>query len=330
MSDELNIEGKLYISSKRAAEEMGYTQDYIGQLARAGSIDAKRISGLWYVTLESLEGHKAKADAYVPQPPRRQSSDMRREDIQTSVSFDGRTYISAARAAKITGYHQDYVSQLARDGKILAKQVGNKWYVDQDGIQSHKKEKDALLGAVQAASVGVVFPATISTGPAKNPDAGFVTNMSYFSENRPLIPELKERPENIVFPAERTENPATGRISEESIEHVIPIRIVRSDGTELASSYGNSVENTNVSRSVPASSRKTRRTSVLARVLLTTVPALTIVIALSLSWQLLAGKQQFAVRVPGNAFTASAYSAFESFSKFIEKTLSSEIEYTAR
>ena len=34
MSDEMQIEGKPYISSKRASELSGYAQDYIGQLAR--------------------------------------------------------------------------------------------------------------------------------------------------------------------------------------------------------------------------------------------------------------------------------------------------------
>jgi hypothetical protein len=51
MSDEMVIEGKTYISSKRAAQVSGYAQDYIGQLARGGAIDAQRVGGLWFVNL---------------------------------------------------------------------------------------------------------------------------------------------------------------------------------------------------------------------------------------------------------------------------------------
>ena len=48
------IEGKNYISSKRAAELMGYTQDYIGQLYRAGKIKAKKIGRGLYVSKSAV------------------------------------------------------------------------------------------------------------------------------------------------------------------------------------------------------------------------------------------------------------------------------------
>ena len=55
MTNEITLEGEEYISSKRASELSGYAQDYIGQLARVAAIDAKRIGGLWYVSLDSLD-----------------------------------------------------------------------------------------------------------------------------------------------------------------------------------------------------------------------------------------------------------------------------------
>lgn len=151
MSDEVDIEGVRYISSKRASQLSGYAQDYIGQLARAGLIEAKRIAGLWYVSPDSLNAYKTKADEYKPEPPR---SAQYAFEPETVISFDGKQYISAARAAKTTRYHQDYVGQLARSGKILSRQIGNRWYVEQEALAAHKREKDALLGAVQARSVG--------------------------------------------------------------------------------------------------------------------------------------------------------------------------------
>jgi hypothetical protein len=56
--DELMFDGKKYISAKRAAEMTGYTNDYIGQLCRAGKLDAKTVGRIWYVNDMSLLNHK--------------------------------------------------------------------------------------------------------------------------------------------------------------------------------------------------------------------------------------------------------------------------------
>ena len=50
MDASLIIGDENLISSKRAAESSGYAQDYIGQLARKGLIEARRIGGLWTPT----------------------------------------------------------------------------------------------------------------------------------------------------------------------------------------------------------------------------------------------------------------------------------------
>ena len=155
MSDEMTIGGKQYISSKRAAEISDYTQDYIGQLARGGAIAAKRIGGHWYVSESSLRAYKMKADEYKPQPPAYVPSVS---EIETSVSFDGREFISASAAAKLSGYHQDYIGQLARSGKVASRQIGNRWFIERNALLCHKSEKDSLLAAVQTQSVGLHIP----------------------------------------------------------------------------------------------------------------------------------------------------------------------------
>src|SRR3989344_9003329 len=151
MSDSMFIQGKAYISSKRASELSGYAQDYIGQLARKGLIDAQRVGGLWFVSQASLTEYKSNADRYTPQLPQKKEA----PDVSSLISFDGKDPVSASRAAKITVYHPDYVGQLARSGAIISRQVGNRWYVDRAALLAHKKEKDGLLGAVQAQSVGI-------------------------------------------------------------------------------------------------------------------------------------------------------------------------------
>lgn len=54
--DELEIQGKKYISSKRASELTGYAKDYVGQLARAGKVPGTRVGRAWYVDEASILG----------------------------------------------------------------------------------------------------------------------------------------------------------------------------------------------------------------------------------------------------------------------------------
>jgi excisionase family DNA binding protein len=60
--DELEIKGKKYISSKRAAELTGYAKDYIGQMARSGKLPGMRMGRAWYVEKEALLGGEAKEE----------------------------------------------------------------------------------------------------------------------------------------------------------------------------------------------------------------------------------------------------------------------------
>lgn len=56
--DSLDIEGKEYISARRAGKEHGYTSDYIGQLVRKGSLEGKKVGRAWYVSVDSLSAYE--------------------------------------------------------------------------------------------------------------------------------------------------------------------------------------------------------------------------------------------------------------------------------
>lgn len=58
MKDSLILEGKIYISARRAAKLVNYAQDYIGQLCRNGKLDCKMVGRSWFVTEESLLSHR--------------------------------------------------------------------------------------------------------------------------------------------------------------------------------------------------------------------------------------------------------------------------------
>lgn len=189
MKDEIDIDGIAYVPSRSAAKAVGYTQDYVGQLARGGLVDAKKVSGTWYVSLDSIKAHKEKADAYVPTPPHveRQKASQGSE-MDTIVAFDGREYISSKRAALLTGYAQDYITQLARTGTVRSKQMGSRWMLDKEHLLAHKKEKDIQLAKVQAASSG--FDTSKKTVNKEE----LVENslLTYHQEGSPLVPVLKK------------------------------------------------------------------------------------------------------------------------------------------
>ena len=56
--DEILIEEKKYISSKRAAKITGYAKDYIGQLCREGRVPARLIGRSWYVLESAIQDHR--------------------------------------------------------------------------------------------------------------------------------------------------------------------------------------------------------------------------------------------------------------------------------
>ena len=66
--DELEISGKRYISTKRAAREHGYHSDYMGQLIRGKKVAGQKVGRAWYIDEESLNAYLGKAP--VPAPAR--------------------------------------------------------------------------------------------------------------------------------------------------------------------------------------------------------------------------------------------------------------------
>jgi hypothetical protein len=67
--DELEIDGKKYLSSRRAAKEHKYHTDYIGQLIRAGKIAGKKVGRAWYVEEASLDAYlKSEKEGSVAAP----------------------------------------------------------------------------------------------------------------------------------------------------------------------------------------------------------------------------------------------------------------------
>lgn len=75
--DEILIEEKRYISSKRAAKITGYAKDYVGQLCREGRVPARLVGRGWYVLESAIADHRfgnQEIETSAPESPKYEAS----------------------------------------------------------------------------------------------------------------------------------------------------------------------------------------------------------------------------------------------------------------
>src|SRR5713226_135441 len=56
---------------------------------------------------------------------------------KNEISMDGVRYVSAGEAATDFGFVRDYVTRLARIGKIRGRKIGKNWYVEHPTLQQY-------------------------------------------------------------------------------------------------------------------------------------------------------------------------------------------------
>lgn len=88
--DEILIEEKKYVSSKRAAKITGYAKDYIGQLCREGRVPARLVGRSWYVLESAIQDHRfgtqdSESKVEVEQPEEKKWEFPRYESSPTEV-----------------------------------------------------------------------------------------------------------------------------------------------------------------------------------------------------------------------------------------------------
>lgn len=57
--------------------------------------------------------------------------------MNSELFFEGKKYISSKRASKLSRYNQDYIGQLIRDSKLIARRVGRSWFVSLESLEKH-------------------------------------------------------------------------------------------------------------------------------------------------------------------------------------------------
>lgn len=138
--------------------------------------------------------------------------------------------ISLARAAEITGYHQDYLGQLCRLGRLPAKKVGRNWFTSEDALKSMSSAGQNLVEGVskepaspdiiQAVTISQVEGLPITLRTVARPVVGgntlqsVVTNMRIESLQREVA-QLRSMLNRLMAEVARHTNLLEGRISPE-------------------------------------------------------------------------------------------------------------------
>jgi excisionase family DNA binding protein len=62
--------------------------------------------------------------------------------MRNEIFIDGVPFISARHAAREAGLSRDYLSKLARAGKITGHRLGNIWFLDRQAVKSFVDDKE--------------------------------------------------------------------------------------------------------------------------------------------------------------------------------------------
>ncbi|MDE1946827.1 MAG: hypothetical protein KGI23_03055, partial [Patescibacteria group bacterium] len=115
--------------------------------------------------------------------------------MKGTIEIDGKIFISASRAAEITRYSKDYIGQLCRHAKVKAKLIGRGWFVEEADLLRYKKESDEQQNnrRHQASEIAKEIYRKDENGYFREiPTAPKTEKISYFSDDRPLMPIISK------------------------------------------------------------------------------------------------------------------------------------------
>jgi excisionase family DNA binding protein len=130
-----------------AAELVGYTAEWIRQLARAGRIRTIKAGREWLIhEVDLLEYYAAmksrskagegRASVRPPSPTQGERSNRATEQEPITTIPDG--WLTTREAAELTGYSRAWVRQLARAGRTRAAKIEGEWVMHKDDLLARR------------------------------------------------------------------------------------------------------------------------------------------------------------------------------------------------
>jgi len=167
MKDIFIIEGKKYISSRRASEMSDYSSDYVGQLCRANKLDCKMVGRTWFVTEESIHLHKASISR---EEASRNRIDNLKGKSEHSVLLK-KDLIQSSSSNKLVNDSQIDLVENSPINNVVAK-----------------------TSTIKVSEVIPAIPWTITTQAKTRIESnGIASPYIYSNDDRPLLPELKKK-----------------------------------------------------------------------------------------------------------------------------------------
>jgi hypothetical protein len=182
--DSIELDGNTYIPSARAARLVGYTKDYVGQLARAGKLDAKLVGRSWYINEDSIRKHKLSVHYTLTKPKKSQQIASRETEIP-SPSIENSSYVHSP--ADPTSQHNTTVVDVANPAHYTP-------HVDADAILN----KSVVPRREKRDGSNVLVHTDIRYEPGQP---------IFFDDDRPALPEPTRpaRFEGVPLPTPRTD-----------------------------------------------------------------------------------------------------------------------------
>jgi hypothetical protein len=126
--DVLVLDGKSYVKAGKAARELGYATDYVGQLCRSGKIKSHLIGRTWYVDQEELSTHKIEK--------KRSSRQKAREQVRK---------ILTEQKEKATNNHRNIAIRYESDSESLLPET-RKLVVSAEPVRKEFAYEDRMKG----------------------------------------------------------------------------------------------------------------------------------------------------------------------------------------
>lgn len=210
----VSLDGREFISAKRASELFGYNGDYVAQLARDGKIESKQIGGRWYIDRTQLFDHKKKNDALLASVQAQSSGYVRpsitgvprRMEMPTPELMHYGSEDESDLIPNPSGNHDFYSYNEGGEGnapateedEVLDLRGQRPMYEAISPVVYTRPESKAGLPILRSAAYGIgalTITAAIFIGVAYLPTQAMVASAS----NASLIEELMSRvPENFL------------------------------------------------------------------------------------------------------------------------------------
>lgn len=150
------------------------------------------------------------------------------------ISINGEKFVKASSIARELGYTADYVGQLCRGEKVEAQLVGRSWFVSEEGLRAHKRDRYRSTASKSKEALRET-KSEINTPSLRAPSHFYkgVTSSSvnYETDQEDLLPTVQEKT------TKATEVPKDQKVDMQpvdeqekqeqvSVVHEVPIRTI--------------------------------------------------------------------------------------------------------